>query len=752
MCSTVNKLGAIFVVILNLDQAETKTKKRAEKSKKVVDDTKPKSAKKLTKKQKQIIDLANETVMPTNYLTIWTEGELNMCCSWLSAQTIIAVDTETMGLNPWKDEIVGISLYSPDTGFYIPLKHKDHEENVEEGKVVGVDAVKCLPKDLVVAKIKPILEDKQKKFILHNAKFDIHILRNWLGIELTPYFDTLVAQALLDENKSKRLKDIAPIYLGVEAETFSSLFGKETFNNIPILQDPETRAGNLAGYYAIKDTELTYRMYEFQLKHLEHPRLAKIKELFYSLEMPFLKIVVEAEARGVKLDEDYLVNKVAVQLHQELEELKQKIKAYMGDINLNSPIQVSEAVYVKLGLPRLNKEKPNSTDKKTLKLLKKYHKVIENLMDYKEKAKLTQAFADKLPQAVVDSRIHASFNSVGTKTGRMSSNNPNLQQIPTKVGGLIRNAFIADEGRLLASLDFSQQELRVLAHVSQDRVLLDAYKNGLDIHSLTANGMFNSKYPDYECNYQDFEYYRNMKDLFLDENGNLDKKRMTTTYVNTLFSEGKINTKDLDELVKQVEKGILAEKTRKDAKVVNFGIIYGMSKYKLADTLEISVDEADSYITAYFDQYPGVKKWMNDQRNQMRNVHYTETMLGRKRRVYAEMTSPEKWMVQRGFRQGINSVIQGSSADMVKVASIKLQPLLEELDAHIVLWIHDEIVFDVPETIGMENLKRIADVMCTALPLDCGLKSDIEVGRKWAQKMREEDIDGLMEDDDEDDE
>lgn len=172
----------------------------------------------------------------------------------------------------------------------------------------------------------------------------------------------------------------------------------------------------------------------------------------------------------------------------------------------------------------------------------------------------------------------------------------------------------------------------------------------------------------------------------------------------------------------------------------NFGIIYGMAETTLAETLEIPEEEAKVYIEGYFAQYPGVMKWMARQRKQMDKVKYTTTMLGRKRRVYPEIDSGLFWKIQRGYRMGINAVIQGSSADMVKLASIKLQPLLEELDAYIVLWVHDELIFDVPEDIGMENLKRIADVMCNALPLDCGLKSDIEVGQKWGQKMSEDEV------------
>lgn len=169
-------------------------------------------------------------------------------------------------------------------------------------------------------------------------------------------------------------------------------------------------------------------------------------------------------------------------------------------------------------------------------------------------------------------------------------------------------------------------------------------------------------------------------------------------------------------------------------------IVYGMSEYKLSDSLEIPVETARAYIDSYFNIYPGVKKWMAGQRQKMKTVMYTETMLGRKRRVYQEMRSGEFWLEQRGFRQGINSVIQGSSADMTKLASIKLQPLLKELDACIVLFIHDELVFDVPENIGMENLQKMADIMCNALPLDCGMKSDIEIGKRWGQKMKENDL------------
>ena len=734
-----------------LDARDEKTKKKRTRAKEGVE---TKKVKKVTKKEQQIIDLANNTTLPDHYKTIWTMEDLMELDEWLAKESIVAVDTETMGLNPWVDEIVGISFYAPHKGYYIPLKHNDEgKEPVMTAPtaepIIGIDYVKCLDKALVANVLRPRLQDRTKKFLFHNAKFDMHVIRIWLDIYVMPYYDTMIGQALLDENQSKALKDIAPLYLKVEADKFGTLFGKITFNRVPILLNQFTKTGNLATYYATKDTELTYRMYEFQIKFLEKPALEKLYKLMFDIEIPFLKVVADAESLGVPLDSEYLKETVAKQLQKDVEELRQKIWAYTGEINLNSPPQLSEALYIKMKLPRVNQEKPNSTDKKTLKRLKKEHVIAGMLLDYREKVKLKTAFADKLPTMIVNGIIHTSFNTVGAKTGRMSSSNPNLQQIPAKVGGLIRNAFIAHKGRLLASCDFSQQELRVLAHVSQDKTMLDIYRSGKDIHSMTATGMWNRKHPEFVVTYDQFEFGRMCSDLFRDSDGKILDDRFTDEYLSHLVDTGKLGIDTLhieraEGLRKWAEYGHEFEYTRKNAKVVNFGIIYGMQAPKLADTLEIPLAEAEQYVAGYFDAYPGVKKWMADQRANMLKVKYTETMLGRKRRVYSQMDSGTRWKIESGWRMGINSVIQGSSADMVKLASIKLQPLLAELDVKIVLWVHDEIIFDVPENIGMENLRKIADIMCNALPLDCGLKSDIEVGVKWGQKMSEDDLARLV--------
>ncbi len=405
---------------------EIRDEKMEKKRKRTAKKEKAKPVKKLTKKEQQIREIANNTVLPDHYFTIWTEVDLRKMVGWLNEQEIIAVDTETMGTNPFIDEIVGISLYAPHRGFYIPLKHIEdiRDAPVEEGQQVGVDYVRCLPKDVVAAALKPLLEDRSKKFILHNCKFDQHILRNWMGINLIPYFDTMIAQALLDENQSKKLKDMATYYLKIPADRFSTLFGNVTFDKVPIKINPHTRTGNLATYYAVKDTELTYKMYEFQIKNLNRPNLEQIKKLFFEVEMPFSQIVLEAERRGVRMDIKYLENVVAKQLYAELEELRQKIWHYTGEINLKSPAQLAVALYDKLNLPRVNTKKPNSTDKKTLKMLKKEHEVISLILDFRSKAKLVDAFADKLPKAVINGRVHTSFNTVGARSGRMSSSNP----------------------------------------------------------------------------------------------------------------------------------------------------------------------------------------------------------------------------------------------------------------------------------------------------------------------------------------
>ena len=387
------------------------------------------------KKELEIIRMSRETVLPTHYNTVWTEEDLDELVEWLSGLDMVAIDTETTGVDKYRDEIVGISFYAPHQGYYIPLKHEDdirhnkeaYKEFREGGGadrlVLGEDYIECLPLELVKEKLAPQLSRKDLKQIYHNYGFDYHIIRRFLGARPVCYFDTMIAQAILDETQSKALKHMATHYLKIPSDTFSTLFGNVTFQHVPILINPKDRTGNMATFYATKDTELTYKMYEFQIKHLKSPQLKKLCDLYFDIEIPFINIVVGVEERGVRVDKDYLVNTVAPQLHKELEELTSNIYKYTGEINLNSPQQLSKALYEDLKLPKVNKKKPESTDKATLKKLKDYHEVIPMIMEYRQKKKLTDAFADKLPEQIIDGRIHTSFSTT-KNTGRMSSSNP----------------------------------------------------------------------------------------------------------------------------------------------------------------------------------------------------------------------------------------------------------------------------------------------------------------------------------------
>lgn len=320
----------------------------------------------------------------------------------------------------------------------------------------------------------------------------------------------------------------------------------------------------------------------------------------------------------------------------------------------------------------------------------------------------------------------------------------NLQQLPA--GNLIRNAFVADEGRLLLSCDFSSQELRWLGELSEDPLLMDIYKNNKDVHSMTGTKIWNMQNPDKQLTYEEFCYCRGMYPLFYDADGNLVEERFSdTNYINQLFEEGKINSTDPVKLKEDAILGKKLEKIRKFAKTVNFGTVYGISAPSLADTLEVSEEEAQMFIDGFFDTYKGVTKWVRKVWKQVDTKKYVTSILGRKRRLYNEINSGEPWQIESAHRMAVNFCIQGSSADQLKTACLKLQPLLKELNSRIVLYIHDELIIDVPENIGVENIKRIQEVMCNAIFMKIGMSSDAECGRRWSQVMSEEEIEKLKE-------
>lgn len=641
-----------------LDVLDAKDKEEEKKATRAKKGTKTAKKKKPTKKEIRLAEISDATIMPDNYFTVWTKEELTDMVDFFNKQEIIAVDTETTGKDVFKDTIVGFSLYAGDKGYYVPLDHKDNVDTPPTEGRVGVDYVKVLDIDLVTNIVKPLFEDSTKKFILHNCKFDQHVLFNNMGIRLKPYADTMVMSRLLDENTRASLKELAGIYLGIKADKFNQLFPKIIFNTVPILINPTTGAGNLASYYAIKDTDMTLKLFEFFSNVMENPRLSDIKKLMYDLEMPLSEVAFEAEQHGVRFDNDYMQNTVKPEISAKITTLRERLTEVAGEINLNSTKQVAELLYDKLKLPVIDPKKPRCTDQKTLNKLKVYHPVISDMLEYRKLIKLQDAFTETLPTKQVGDRIHPTFNTVRAKTGRMSCSEPNTQNIPA--GNLVRNAFIADEGRMLVSIDYSGQEIRMLAHFSQDPLLLDIFKTGKDLHSMLGCKIWNDKHPDEQVSYETFSYYRDMSPLFQDADGNVIKGRAEDgEYVNKLLKEGKIETDDPDELIRTAKLGKVFDKTRKFAKATTFGVIYGISKYGLADQLDISTDEAQELIDNFYDMYKGVNKWVKAVHKLIKKNKYTKTLLGRKRRLYPYFTNGHWWEESKAARQGVNAIIQG---------------------------------------------------------------------------------------------
>lgn len=711
--------------------------------------------KNFSKKELQIIKMSRETTLPNHYKTVWTREDLSELVQWLSTLDIVAVDTETTGVDKYKDSIVGMSFYAPHQGYYIPMAHIDDINTSEEARAefdggggyealeLGVDYVECLPMGLIRSEVSRELMRSGLKQVYHNFGFDYHIIRRYLGVKVECYYDTIVGQALLDENHPKGLKDMATTYLGVPADNYSTMFGNITFDRVPILINRSTGTGNIATYYATKDTELTYNMYEFQIKHLNTAPLKDLRDIMFDIEMPFIHMVVDTEELGVKLDSDYLINEVKPKLEEELEEMRRQIFDVIGDINLNSPKQLSEALYDDLKLPVVNSKRPRSTDRATMTRLSEHHSIIDVIMEYRKKNKLKDTFVDKLPGQVIDGRVHTNFSTI-KKTGRMSSSSPNLQQIPSYTN-LIRNAFVADEGRLLASVDFGSQELRILTEISGDEVMFDIFTSGGDAHSTTAVTIWNNKHPKEPVDIDTYQRLRKVSDSFRDRDGEiLEELLHDQDHLKELKRQGVINTEDRDVLVKEANLGAEFESMRDKAKTVNFSIVYGTTSMGLSDNLEISTDEAEMYIASYMETYPGVAQWMKDTQKQIREKSYVTTMLGRKRRFHREVSSGQRWLLESAYRQGSNYQIQGSAAEMTKKAALDLRPILKKYGVNILLYVHDEIIFDIPEDLGMEPLQEIADVMCNAVPLKCGMTSDIDVSRRWGQRMNQDDLNELF--------
>jgi len=601
----------------------------------------------------------SKPISKKDYHIIDSERALDKLIAQLSAAKEFAVDLETSAKEVMACELVGISLSSmPGEAYYIPVGHR------------GLSQISQLPLSQVTARLKPVLEDIKIPKIAQNGKFDMTVLAEY-GINLENLsFDTMIAAYLLGE-KSIGLKALAFNKLGVEMTPITDLIGKGAKQLSMAMATIEEVAD-----YACADADITLRLKSMLDGELREEGLW---QLFSEVEMPLVPVLVAMERNGVAIDVE-LLRDMSHSLGKEMLRLEAEVYNSLGyRFNINSSQQLSKILYEELRLPRSRKTKSGySTEASALEELKGTHPIIELVLQYRQLAKLKSTYTDAFPAFVnpKTGRLHTSFNQTGTTTGRLSSSEPNMQNIPirTEMGGRIRQAIIAEPGWQLLSADYSQIDLRALAHISQDPELIATFLRDKDVHAATASRIFNVP-PD----------------------------------------------KVIPEM-------------RRVAKTVNFGVIYGMSDYGLEQATSFSREEAAQFISAYFEKYPGVKEYIENTKSQARERGYVQTVLGR-RRYIPEINSPNRQIREAAERMAINMPVQGTSADIIKIAMVNLHREMKKqnLRTKMTLQVHDELLFEVPpeETGVIKEL--VTEMMPQALKLSVPLKIDIKLGKNWAE-------------------
>jgi len=608
--------------------------------------------------KKLLKGLAPDTAVQedVNYILVDTDEKFDKLLKSIAGLTEFALDFETTRTDPMQAVPVGVSFcYKPKEAYYVPVK-----------KIDGI-----------FKKLKPILENEKIGKVGQNIKYEILILKNQ-GIELKGViFDTMVASYLLNPSKSNHnLEDIAFEYLDYRMNpVIEDLLGKGksaiTMDQVDV--DKVCR-------YCCQDSDITMRLKNVLSVQLQEKGLY---ELFFNIELPLVYVLAQIEYAGVRIDTGYLA-KMSTRLKKDLDNLTARIYEIAGgEFNINSPKQLSAILFDKLKLRVVKKTKTGvSTDESVLQVLAAEHALPDAILQYRQLFKLKSTYVDALPELVnkKTDRLHASFNQTVTATGRLSSSEPNLQNIPVKtdIGRQIRGAFISKgkQNRIL-SADYSQVELRILAHISGDSDMIEAFKSRRDIHTHTASLIYNVKEEDVDS------------------------------------------------------------KMRSSAKTVNFGIIYGMSPYGLSKDLRISVEEATIFIDAYFARYPKVKAYMQDSIEAARSKGFVTTLMDRRRWI-PEINSLNVNIRQFAERTAINTPIQGSAADLIKIAMININSQLRKknMKTSMILQVHDELVFDVPEEETKEATALIRDLMEHAIELKVPVEASLKIGENWLD-MRE---------------
>lgn len=571
-----------------------------------------------------------------------------------------AFDTEATGINPLTDSLVGIALCNDkERACYIPVAHD----------TLPGQAAKQADKADVLEILAPLFSNSEIAKTGHNLKYDIMLLGQE-GIDIKgALYDTMIAAYLLNPNKANHsLDEVSLEYLSKRKKSFVEVLKKrKTFAEVPVDE---------AAPYAAEDAALSYELKEVLFRKLHENRLAGI---YSEIEMPLINVLIEMEKAGIRIDAE-LLNHLSGTLSAEIENIQKRIYFFAGrEFNINSPKQLAGILFHDLGLSPLKKTKTGfSTGMDVLEELAGLHDLPREILDYRSLNKLKTTYLDVLPALVNPNtgRVHTSFNQTVTATGRLSSTNPNLQNIPVKGewGKRIREAFIAEEGNLLISADYSQVELRILAHLSNDKGLMTAFRDGLDIHTRTASELYGVPFDS------------------------------------------------------------VTEEMRRAAKTVNFGVIYGISAFGLSETLKIERKDAEKYIKQYFDRHPGVRDYTAGVIAEAKEKGVVTTIMGRTRPV-PELKSQNRSIRQQGERLAVNSPIQGSAADIIKVAMINISRRLrkDNLRARMILQVHDELLFELPESELDAVSRMVKEEMEGAVTLSVPLKVDIGSGKNWAE-------------------
>jgi DNA polymerase-1 len=596
----------------------------------------------------------------SEYDTILDWAGFERWLSLIAAADLVAVDTETTSLDPMLARLVGISLsVQPGVACYIPLGHR------------GPDRVVQLPKHEVLERLRPWLENPAAAKLLHNAKYDAHVFLNE-GVALAGITeDTMLQAYVLESHRRVNLQELSQRWLGRTGVTYEDLCGKGVrqigFDEVELEK---------AAYYACEDADFT-----LQVHRVLRPRVAKEAglEAIYRLEVRASSVLTTIERNGVGID----AHALAMQSHelgQQLLQLEQKAYELAGQpFNLNSPKQLGEILFQRMQLPVVRKTASGapSTDEDVLSKLARDYPLPQVLLEYRGLAKLKSTYTDKLPKMInpATGRVHTRYSQAAVITGRLASSDPNLQNIPVRTaeGRRVRTAFVATSGKIV-SADYSQIELRVMAHVSGDENLQRAFAQGEDIHRATASEVFGASLDD------------------------------------------------------------VTSEQRRAAKAINFGLIYGMGEFGLATNLGITRDAAKAYINRYFARYPGVASYMQQTRLKASELGYVETVFGR-RLWLPEMRGANGPRRAAAERAAINAPMQGTAADLIKMAMVAVQDWLDaqSLNALMVMQVHDELVLDVPDDEVETVARHLPELMCNVARLDVPLVAEVGIGPNWEQ-------------------